>query len=101
MVGVLERTANRKQKAARALLAIGGAALFVELWTLWMEARTAWSRSAELSLGWLGELGMATLQMLNFIAWNPNAILLSVARLLLLCWPVAVMLTGVALSRRS
>lgn len=101
MVGVLEGESSRKQKAAQALLGIGGAALLVELWTLWLEASTAWTRGAEQSLGWIGALGTATLQLVNFVAWNPQAILLSIARLLLLCWPVAVMLAGVALSRRS
>lgn len=101
MVGVLEGGTARKQRAAHTLLAIGGAALFVELWTLWLETTMAWGRGAELSLGWLGALGTATLQMVNFIAWNPHAILLSVARLLLLCWPMAVIAAGVMLSRQS
>jgi hypothetical protein len=37
----------------------------------------------------------------DFIAWNPNGILLSLTRVLLLCWPVAVMVAGVAVSRRA
>jgi len=95
MVAVLERSAARKQKAGQVLLAIGGVALLMQLWALWLEA------SAAESLGWLGALGLAMLQMVDFIAWNPNGILLSVARLLLLCWPVALMMAGAAFSRRS
>jgi hypothetical protein len=101
MVAVLEGSSARKQKAGHVLLAIGGIALFVQLWALWLEAATAWSRGAAESLGWLGALGMAMLQMVDFIAWNRNGILLSVTRVLLLCWPVVVMMAGVALSRKA
>jgi len=101
MVAVLEGGAERKQKASKALLAIGGAALFLQLWALWLDAGQAWSRSAAESLGWLGALGVAVLQMVDYLAWNPNAVLLSVARVLLLFWPVAVMAAGVALARKA
>ena len=102
MVAAMEgRRTARKHNAGRILLAIGGAALFLQLWALWLEAGEAWSRAAAESLGWIGALGMAALQMMNFIAWNPNGILLSLTRVLLLCWPVAVMIAGVAVSRRS
>ena len=101
MVAVLEGSSARKQKAGQLLLAIGAIALLVQLWALWQEAGAAWSRAATESLGWLGALGMAMIQIVDFIAWNPNGILLSAARLLLLFWPVAVMLAGVALSRKS
>jgi hypothetical protein len=102
MVAAMEgRRTARRQNAGRTLLAIGGAALFLQLWALWLDAGEAWSRAAAESLGWIGALGMAALQMMNFIAWNPNGILLSLTRVLLLSWPVAVMIVGVAVSRRS
>lgn len=101
MVAVLEGNGSRKQKAGRVLIAIGGMALLVQLWTLWLEAGAALNHSTADSLGWLGALGLAMLQAVDFIAWNPNGILLSVSRVLLLCWPVAVMMAGVALSRRT
>ena len=102
MVAAMEgRRTARRHNAGRILLAIGGAALFLQLWALWLEAGEAWSRAAAESLGWIGALGMAALQMMNFIAWNPNGILLSLTRVLLLCWPVVVMIAGVAVSRRS
>ncbi len=91
----------RKRNAGQLLLAIGGVALFLQLWAFWLEACNAWSRPAAESLGWIGALGMAALQMVDFIAWNPNGILLSLTRVLLLCWPVAVMIAGVAFSRGS
>ena len=100
MVAVLEGRA-RKQKAGQALLAIGGVALLLQLWALWAEAGAAWSRGAAESLGWLGALGIAMLQMVDFLAWNPNGILLSATRVLLLCWPVAVMMAGLVLSRKT
>jgi hypothetical protein len=90
----------RRQKAGQLLLAVGGIALFLQMWALWLEAGAALSRGAAESLGWLGTLGMAMLQAVDFIAWNPNGILLSVTRLLLLCWPLAVMMAGALLSRR-
>lgn len=101
MVAVQEGGAARKQTAGWVLLAIGGVALFVQLWTLWLEASSALSHAAAESLGWLGALGLAVLQVVDFIAWKPNGILLSAARVLLLCWPMAVMLAGVALSRKA
>jgi len=101
MVGLLEGRTGRKQRAGRILLAIGGAALFLQLWALWLEAGAAWSRGAAESLGWMGALGMAMLQMVDLIAWNPNGILLSLTRVLLLCWPMAVMIAGVAVSRKA
>ena len=99
MVAVLEGSDARKQKTGRVLLTVGGMALFLQLWALWLEAGNSWSRGATDSVGLLGVLGMAMLRAVDFIAWNPNGILLSLARLLLLCWPVAVMVAGVALSR--
>jgi hypothetical protein len=101
MVAVFEGSAGRKQKAGRLLLAVGGVALFLQVWALWLEAGAALSRGAADSLGWLGAVGMAMLQAADFIAWNPNGILLSVTRLLLLCWPLAVMMAGVLLSRKA
>jgi hypothetical protein len=101
MVAALEGSAARKQKTGKVLLGIGGVALLVQVWTLWLEAGAAWSRGAAESLGWLGALGLAMLQMVDFIAWNPIGILLSVARLLLLCWPVALIVAGAAFSRRG
>jgi hypothetical protein len=68
---------------------------------LWLEIGVDWGHGAADSLGWFGTLSVAMLQMVDFIAWNPNGILLSIARVLLLCWPMAVMLAGVALSRRA
>ena len=102
MVAAMEgRRTTRRHNAGRILLGIGGAALFLQLWALWLEAGEAWSRAAAQSVGWMGALGMAALQMVDFIAWNPNGILLSLTRVLLLCWPVAVMIAGVAVSRGS
>jgi hypothetical protein len=49
----------------------------------------------------MGALGMAVLQIVDAVAWNPNGILLSLTRVLLLCWPVAVMIAGVAVARRG
>jgi hypothetical protein len=92
---------GRKQRAGQFLLAIGGAALALQLWALWLEAGAAWSRGTVDTLGWMGTLGMAMLQVVNFVAWNPNGILLSLTRVLLLCWPVAVMIAGVAVARRG
>lgn len=92
---------GRKQTAGRALLAIGGAALVLQLWTLWLEAGAAWSHRAAESLGWMGALGIAVLQIVDTVAWNPNGILLSLSRVLLLCWPVAVMVAGIVVSRRA
>jgi hypothetical protein len=101
MAAVMEAPTKGKQGAGRVLLAIGGAAFFLQLWALWLEAGAAWGRGAAESLGWMGALGMALLQMVAFVAWNPNGILLSLARVLLLCWPVAVMVAGVAVSRKA
>ena len=101
MVAVMQGRAARKQMAGRILLAIGGTAMFLQLWALWLEAGAAWSRGAADSLGWMGALGMVTLQMVNMIAWNRNGILLSLTKVLLLCWPVAVMIAGVVISRRT
>lgn len=99
MVAAMEGRRTARLNTGRILLAIGGAALFLQLWTLWLEAGEVWSRATAQSLGWVGALGMAALQMMDFIAWNPNGILLSLTRVLLLCWPVAVMIAGVAVSR--
>jgi hypothetical protein len=107
MVAVREAQAARVVKAARTgkagriLLTIGGTALLLQLWALWLEAGAAWSRGAAESLGWMSALGMLMLQMVDFIAWNPNGILLSLTKLLLLCWPVAVMVAGVVVSRKT
>jgi hypothetical protein len=102
MVAAMQtRRESRKRNVGQTFLTIGGVALFLQLWALWLEAGNAWSRAAAESLGWIGALGMAALQMVDFIAWNPNGILLSLTRVLLLCWPVAVMVAGVAVSRGS
>ena len=100
MVAVLQGGRQRRQRAGQLLLIGGGVALILQLWVLWLEIGAAWGHRAADSLGWLGTLGVAMLQMVDFVAWNPNGILLSIARVLLLCWPLAVMLAGVALSRR-
>jgi hypothetical protein len=101
MVAVLDGGMARKAKAGRYLLAIGGAALFMQLWALWLEAGASWTHGAQESLGWMGALGMAMLQVVDFIAWNPHGILLSVTNVLLLFWPVAVMIAGVVVSGRA
>ena len=99
MASAIEVRAARKQRAARVLLTIGGIALFLQVWALWLEA--GWNRLAADSLGWLGALGLAGLQMVDFIAWNPHGILLSLTRVLLLCWPMAVMVAGVMIARKT
>lgn len=104
MVAAMESRGSgvvRRTRAGQILLAVGGLALLVELWGLWLEAGSAFNRAAVETVGWLGALGMATLQLVDFIAWNPHGILLSVARLLLLCWPVAMMLAGAVVSGRG
>jgi hypothetical protein len=93
--------ASRKRSAGGLLLTIGGAAMILQLWALWLEASAAWIHGTTEALGWVGALGMAALQMVHFIAWNPDGILLSLTRVLLLCWPVAVMIAGVVVSRRT
>jgi hypothetical protein len=101
MVEVMESEKARKKKTAQALLAVGGIGLLAQLGALWLEAGTAWSRGAEESIGWLGALGVAALQMVDYLAWNPNGILLGATRLLLLFCPVMVMMAGVALSHKG
>ena len=101
MVSAMASGAGRKQQAGRALLAIGGAAFFLQIWALWLEAGATFNRGTAETLGWIGALGMATLQMVDFIAFHPNGMLLSLTKLLLLCWPVAVMVAGVVVSRRA
>lgn len=101
MVAAMESSVARKQKAGAALLAIGGLALFLQLWAFWLENGLGWSRAAAEFFGWPGALAMAALRVAGFVAWNPNGILLSVARVLLLFWPMAVMAAGVVLSRRA
>jgi hypothetical protein len=99
MVAALGSRLSRKHRTGRYLLAIGGAALFMQLWALWLEAGAFWSRGAQESVGWMGALGMAMFRVVDFIAWNPNGILLSVTKVLLLFWPVAVMIAGALVSR--
>ena len=101
MVAVMKGHTARRRQAGRLLLAIGGAALFLQLWALWLEAGAAWNSGAAESLGWISALGMAMLQVVDFIAWNPNGILLSLTKVLLLCWPMVVMIAGVGLSRSA
>ena len=101
MVAAMEAGGTKRHRAGRVLLAIGGTALFLQLWALWLEAGMAFSRGAAETLGWTGALGIAALQVVDFIAWNPNGILLSLTRVLLLCWPVAVMIAGVSVSYKS
>jgi hypothetical protein len=101
MVAAMEARGAKKHLAGRVLLAIGGTALFLQLWALWLEAGMAFSHGAAETVGWTGALGMAALQVVDFIAWNPNGILLSLTRVLLLCWPVAVMIAGVIVSYKS
>lgn len=101
MVALKQGVMKRRQKVGQALLAIGGAALLLQIWAMWLEAGNAIGGRAAESLGWMGALGMATLQMVDFIAFHPNGILLSVTRVLLLCWPVAVMIAGVAVSHKG
>lgn len=98
MVAVMRGT-DRKQRAGLALLAIGGAALFLQLGTMWLEAGAALGGASEAPIGWLGTLGLATLQMVHFLAFHPHGVLLGLTRVLLLCWPMAVMIAGVAISR--
>lgn len=92
---------DRKQRAGRALLAIGGAALFLQIWAIWLETGAAFSGAFAASLGWVGTLGLATLRMVDFFAFHPNGILLGLTRVLLLCWPVAVIIAGVVISRKG
>ena len=101
MVAVMRGTVERRQRVGRILLTIGGAALFLQMWATWLEAGAALSRGTAESLGWMGALGMATLQMVDFLAFHPNGILLGLTRVLLLCWPMAVMIAGVVVSRRG
>ena len=101
MVAAVSRGTERKQNAGRVLLAIGGAAFFLQVWALWLEAGAAFSSGTAESLGWMGTLGMATLQMVDFLAFHPHGVLLSLTKVLLLCWPVAVMIAGVVFSRKS
>src|SRR4030095_15314115 len=97
----MEAPIERKQSAGRALLAMGGTALFLELWALWLEAGIRWSHGAAESLGWIGGLGVAQIQVGTFVAGESKWILVSLTRVLLLCWPVAVMVAGVAVSRKA
>lgn len=99
MVAVLEGGATRKGNLGAVLLAIGGFALFLELSALWLQAGAVVVHGTTDCLGLIGSVGLALLKVANFIAWNPNGILLTLTRVLLLCWPVAVMFAGVVLSR--
>jgi hypothetical protein len=101
MVAVLNDQTVRKRNVGQYLLGIGGAAMFLQLWAIWLEAGTSVTRTAQESLGWVGALGMAMFQVVDFIAWNPHGILLSVTKVLLLFWPVAVMIAGVIVSRKA
>jgi hypothetical protein len=101
MVAAIHRKHYGKAQAGRVLLGIGGAALALQVWAIWLESGAAWSRTATESLGWIGALGLATVQTVDFIAFHPNGVLLGLTRVLLLFWPVAVMVAGVIVSRRG
>jgi len=100
MVAVFDGQA-RKRTAGQLLLAMGGAAFFLQVWALWLETGASLSSGAAQSLGWLGALGMAALQTIDFLAWHPNGVLLGAARMLLLFWPVAVMIAGAVIARKA
>ena len=101
MVAVMHSETDRRQRAGRVLLVIGGAALFLQIWTMWLEAGAALSSASAASFGWIATLGLATLQMVHFLAFHPNGVLLGLTRVLLLCWPMAVMIAGIVISRRE
>ena len=101
MVAAISSGTGRKQRAGRVLLTIGAVALFLQLWTLWLETGAALSGASVASFGWVGTLGLATLQMVHFFAFHPNGVLLGLSRVLLLCWPMAVMIFGLAFSRNT
>ena len=100
MVAVMASGAEHKQLVGRSLLAIGGAALLLQVWAMWLEAGATLTGGTADALGWIGALGMATLQMVDFIAFHPHGILLTLTKVLLLCWPVAVMIAGIVVSRK-
>jgi membrane associated rhomboid family serine protease len=101
MVAAMASTTDRKQRAGRVLLTIGGIALLLQVWTLWLETAAALNGASIASFGWVGTLGLATLQIVHFFAFHPNGVLLGLARVLLLCWPLAVMLFGIVFSRKA
>ena len=70
--GLQRGQVERKQVAGHALLLIGGTALFIQMWAMWLESGPILTGGTAASLGWMGALGMATLQMVNFFAFHPN-----------------------------
>ncbi len=101
MVAAWHGGIERKQKAGLVLLAIGGVALILQVWAIWLEAGAALGGTAAASFGWMATVGMAALETVDFFAFHPNGVLLGLTRVLLLCWPMAVMIAGVVISRKG
>ena len=85
----------------KALLMLGGIFLVAQLALFSWHVAQYWDRTGARAMGGLSAAGMAVVQLVNTVAWNPDAALASSLQLLVLCWPLLLVASGVVLLRRN
>lgn len=87
---------SRRPVLGKALLILGGFFLVGQVALLWWHAAQYWDQTGS-QAEHLSALGMALVHVVNTLAWNPDAALASVMTVLVSCWPLLLVVAGIAL----
>ena len=101
MVAQMTTQIGQRNLIGKGLLWIGTAALLAQTGLFLMHFRDSLVRAGAQALGWIPALGLTLMRTLQDATWHPAGVLLLLARLLVSCWPLMLILIGIALVKRS
>lgn len=99
MRGQTRKEQAGKARLGRVLLWVGFVVLLGESWLLISRFSELWNGSGAGTLGWMAALGALTRKALAVLVWNQGLLLAALAKVLVLCCPLALVCAGIAILR--
>ena len=88
-----------KAKLGRRLVWLGALVFFGESWLLIARASEFWKGSGAATLGWVAGIGTLAQKALSVLVWNQGLLLAALAKVLVLCSPLALVFAGIMVMR--
>jgi hypothetical protein len=99
MRGQTSKARADKAKLGRLLFWVGSLVLLAESWLLITRVSQFWNGSGAATLGWMAGLGALVQRALAVLVWNQGLLLAALAKVLVLCCPLALVCAGIVILR--
>lgn len=101
MQGQTQTRSASKANVGRWLFWVGLMVFAAESWFLIMRMAEFWRGSGAATLGWTAALGATAQRAMSLLVWNQGMLLAAMAKVLVLCCPLVVLVAGISMMRQA